>query len=226
MGVQVGFMGVRAGSAGRPAWSWPLSDSGPAAALDGRQRFCTSESIRPVRLLEINIGAIAYRAMWGYGVGPPTDLNPHDGPRPLGNFRRPPRVRPACHCARLRLPDPGQRQVRGRSLGGQPGTAGRRAAARTRIAGLPGRRTRKLTPPASPALKTRGTSRNGTPIRWSPGSAGSSPHRASRANRWMERICRCRRGRRVPSRLLRLTPARSGGWIQQVKPPRDPGCFN
>ena len=67
------FMGVRVGSAGRHAWFWPLSDCGPAAALDGRQRFCTSEGIRPVRLLEINIGAIAYRAMWGYGVDPPTE---------------------------------------------------------------------------------------------------------------------------------------------------------
>ena len=77
MGVQVAFMGVRVGSAGRPAWLWPLSDSGPAAALDGSQRFCTSEGIRPVRLLEINIGTVAYRAMWGYGVYPARDLNPH-----------------------------------------------------------------------------------------------------------------------------------------------------
>src|ERR1035441_687643 len=80
MGVQVGFMGVRVGSAGRQAWFWPLSDSGPAAALNGRQRFCTSDGIRPVRLLEINIGAVAYRAMWGYGVDPPSAWNPHHGP--------------------------------------------------------------------------------------------------------------------------------------------------
>src|SRR6266536_1569656 len=66
-------MGVRVGSAGRQAWFGPLSDSGPATALDGRQRFCTSEGIRPVRLLEINIGTVAYRAMWGYGVDPPSD---------------------------------------------------------------------------------------------------------------------------------------------------------
>src|SRR5713226_983497 len=70
------FMGVRVGSAGRQAWFWPLSDSGPAAALDGRQRFCTSESMRLVRLLEINISAVAYRAMWGYGVDPPSAWNP------------------------------------------------------------------------------------------------------------------------------------------------------
>jgi hypothetical protein len=69
-------MGVRVGFAGRQTWFWPLSDSGPAATLGGRQRFCTSESIRPVRLLEINIGTVAYRAMWGYGVGPPADFNP------------------------------------------------------------------------------------------------------------------------------------------------------
>ena len=73
MGVQVVFMGVRVGSAGRPAWFWPLSDSGPAAALDSRQRFCMSEGIGPVRLLEINIGAVANGATWGYGVGPPSD---------------------------------------------------------------------------------------------------------------------------------------------------------
>jgi hypothetical protein len=71
------FTGVRAGSAGRPAWLWPLSDSGTSGCLGGRQRFCTSEGIRPVRLPEINIGAVAYRAMWGYGVGPPSDTNDH-----------------------------------------------------------------------------------------------------------------------------------------------------
>src|ERR1039457_6088299 len=69
-------MGVRVGSAGHPAWLWPLSDFGPAATLGGRQRFCTSEGIRPVRLLEIHFSAVAHRAMWGYGVDPPSDLNP------------------------------------------------------------------------------------------------------------------------------------------------------
>jgi hypothetical protein len=68
-------MGVRVGSAGRQAWFWPLRDFGPAAALNGRQRFCTSEGIRPVRLLEINISAVVYRAMWGYGVDPSSDIN-------------------------------------------------------------------------------------------------------------------------------------------------------
>ena len=67
------FMGVEVGFAGRQAWFWPLSHSGPAALLRGRKRFCTSEAIRAVRLLEINIGAVAHRAMWGYGVGPPSD---------------------------------------------------------------------------------------------------------------------------------------------------------
>ena len=36
-----------------------------------------SEGIRPVCLLEIDFGAVAHRAMWGYGVGPPADINPH-----------------------------------------------------------------------------------------------------------------------------------------------------
>src|SRR6266581_8568560 len=76
MGVQVGFMGVGVGSAGRQAWLWPLNQSGPAAVLGGRQRFCTSEDIRPVRLLQINFGAVAHRAMWGYGVDPPADMYP------------------------------------------------------------------------------------------------------------------------------------------------------
>jgi GNAT superfamily N-acetyltransferase len=60
------------GSVGRPAWLWPPSDSGPAAALDGRQRFCTSEGVHPVRPPQIKVGAIAHRAMWGYGVDPPS----------------------------------------------------------------------------------------------------------------------------------------------------------
>jgi hypothetical protein len=79
MGVQVGFMGVGVGSAGRQAWLWPLNQSGPAAALGGRQRFCTSEDIRAVRLLQIDFGAVAHRAMWGYGDDPPptpADINP------------------------------------------------------------------------------------------------------------------------------------------------------
>jgi hypothetical protein len=79
MGVQVSFMGVGVGSAGRQAWLWPLNQSGPAVVLGCRQRFCTSEDIRPVRLLQINFGAVAHRAMWGYGVDPPADINPHLG---------------------------------------------------------------------------------------------------------------------------------------------------
>jgi hypothetical protein len=59
--------------------SGPRGDSGPGTALDGRQRFRTSECIRPVRLLEIDVGAVAHRAMWGYGVDPPADLYPHLG---------------------------------------------------------------------------------------------------------------------------------------------------
>jgi hypothetical protein len=30
--------------------------------------------------LEIDLGAVAYRAMWGNGVDPPADINPHHGP--------------------------------------------------------------------------------------------------------------------------------------------------
>jgi hypothetical protein len=72
MGFKSVFMGVRVGSAGRQARFSPLSHSGPASDLDGRRCFCTSEGIRPVRLLEINIGAVADRAIWGYGLGPPS----------------------------------------------------------------------------------------------------------------------------------------------------------
>src|ERR1039458_4757865 len=79
MGVQVGFHGGSTWFAGHQAWLWPLNHSGPAVALGGRQRFCTSERIRAVRLLEIDFGAVAHRAMWGYGVGPPADINPHLG---------------------------------------------------------------------------------------------------------------------------------------------------
>jgi hypothetical protein len=41
-------------------------------------------------MLEIDLGAVAYRAMWGYGVDPPSDtVNPHDVPFP-GMLGRPP----------------------------------------------------------------------------------------------------------------------------------------
>jgi len=70
MGFKSVFIGVRVGSDGRQAWLWLLHHSGPAAALGGRQRFCTSERIRSVPLLEIDFGAIAHGAMWGYGVDP------------------------------------------------------------------------------------------------------------------------------------------------------------
>jgi hypothetical protein len=79
MGVQVGFHG------GSSWFRWPsslvLAPEGlqTSSCLDGRQRFCTSEGIQPVRLLEINIGTVAYRAMWGYGVDPPADMNPRLG---------------------------------------------------------------------------------------------------------------------------------------------------
>jgi hypothetical protein len=48
------------------AWFWPLSHSGPAATPGDRQHLCMSEGIRTVRLAEINFGAVAHRAMWGY----------------------------------------------------------------------------------------------------------------------------------------------------------------
>jgi hypothetical protein len=38
-----------------------------------------SEAIRAVRPLEIDFSAVAHRAMWGYGVDPPADMNPHLG---------------------------------------------------------------------------------------------------------------------------------------------------
>ena len=28
-------------------------------------------------MLEIDLGAVAHRAMWGYGVDPPADINPY-----------------------------------------------------------------------------------------------------------------------------------------------------
>jgi hypothetical protein len=30
-------------------------------------------------VLEIDLGAVAHRAMWGYGVGPPADIQPPSG---------------------------------------------------------------------------------------------------------------------------------------------------
>ena len=49
------------------AWFWPMSHSGPAAALGGRQCFSTSDGIWFVRLLEIGFGAMARRPMWDMG---------------------------------------------------------------------------------------------------------------------------------------------------------------
>jgi hypothetical protein len=66
-------MGVRVGSAGCQTRFWELSDFQPAADLGSVQPFCMSEAIQPVRLLEIDFSAVAHRAMWGYGVGPPSD---------------------------------------------------------------------------------------------------------------------------------------------------------
>jgi hypothetical protein len=89
MGVQAGFHGGSSRfRAGRQAWLWPLSHPGSAVALEGRQRFCTSEGIRPVRLLQIDFGAVAHRAMWGYGVDPPADMNPHLDLASCGSARR------------------------------------------------------------------------------------------------------------------------------------------
>jgi hypothetical protein len=97
MGVQVGFIGGSTRFASRQAWLWPLNHSGPAVALGGKQRFCTSERIRPIRLMEIDFGAAAPRAMWGYGVDPPPTSNPHLG---LVSRMSP---RSGRHCSRRRL---------------------------------------------------------------------------------------------------------------------------
>jgi hypothetical protein len=72
MGGQVGFHGgssrFRWPSSLALAPEWLLASGCPRS----QAAFCTSEAIRPVRLLEINIGTVAYRAIWGYGVGPPS----------------------------------------------------------------------------------------------------------------------------------------------------------
>jgi hypothetical protein len=54
------FIGLRA---------WPVSDPDPAAASAG----VSASDVGAHRLAcpKINIGAVAYRALWGYGVGPP-----------------------------------------------------------------------------------------------------------------------------------------------------------
>ena len=79
MGVQVGFLVGRVGSAGRPAWFWRLSDI-RTSNYPGRQAaFPHVRETYGVRLREINIGVIAYGAMWGYGVGPPSLWNPSIG---------------------------------------------------------------------------------------------------------------------------------------------------
>ena len=60
-----------------------------------------SEAIQPVRLLEIDFSAVAHRAMWGYGVGPPADINPHLGLVSRISARR------GRHCSRRPAQAPG-----------------------------------------------------------------------------------------------------------------------
>jgi hypothetical protein len=107
--------------------------------------------------------------MWGYGVDPPTDLNPHDGPRPLGSCTRVPRVPICMPPGRLRFPHPGQRQVPDRTPGGQLGIVDgeQRPAARDAEAGWPpaasvGAREPRPRPLALPPSGRRGTNRNQT----------------------------------------------------------------
>ncbi len=57
-----------------------------AGSVSARQRV-----YGPVRLLEINLGAVAHRAMWGYGVVPPSDTWGFKslGTRPWARIRPP-----------------------------------------------------------------------------------------------------------------------------------------
>jgi hypothetical protein len=58
---------------------------GSAAAIARYVRFkCTFLQVngskglgRNLAALQVNLGAGAYRAIWGYGVDPPADMNPH-----------------------------------------------------------------------------------------------------------------------------------------------------
>src|ERR1017187_6359154 len=54
-----------------------VCDRESAAFPDRRYGSCTSRPWRPqcggTWMLDIDLGAVAYRAMWGYGVGPPSD---------------------------------------------------------------------------------------------------------------------------------------------------------
>ena len=65
MGVRVGFVGVQVGFRQRHATKSPpppwMADSVSAGTL----------------MLEIDLGAMADIAIWGYGVDPPADINPH-----------------------------------------------------------------------------------------------------------------------------------------------------
>jgi hypothetical protein len=76
MGVQVGFHG------GSSRFRWPssliLAPERLRTSSCPRRRAAfphvREHTARP--LPEVNIGAVAYRAMWGYGVGPPP-TSPH-----------------------------------------------------------------------------------------------------------------------------------------------------
>jgi hypothetical protein len=62
-------LGTFAEAGARP--SAQADDDLLAVRLEDRQRFCTSEGIRPARLLEINIGAAAYKQCGDTGSIPP-----------------------------------------------------------------------------------------------------------------------------------------------------------
>jgi hypothetical protein len=77
MGVQVGSMGVQVGFARRlRKLPWPRSRATSDSSTHSSRSTDSSGRPRMASALQINLGVVAHRAVWGYGVGPPSDLNP------------------------------------------------------------------------------------------------------------------------------------------------------
>jgi hypothetical protein len=83
MGVRVGFTEIQAGLCGSTRIRASHHSRRQIAFLQ------VNDHIAPAGgpwVLEIYLGTVAHGAMWGYGVDPPSDVNPH---RDVGSFRSP-----------------------------------------------------------------------------------------------------------------------------------------
>jgi hypothetical protein len=72
MGVRIGFAGVQLWFYGSTRLRFDCGSRWQIAFLHVRDKSLPEGA----RVLEIDFGAVAYGAMWGYGVDPPSLRNP------------------------------------------------------------------------------------------------------------------------------------------------------